>query len=77
MGTGRLSGKAAYEIGLRHLRRGWEWQIVTFERGHMLVRAKGTAPFRWMARIDAARCLRRNRAVLVPDYSWLDGIDLR
>jgi hypothetical protein len=68
---------ATYEIGLRRLRHGWEWQIVTFQRGQMLVRAKGTAPFRWMARFDAAHCLRRNRAILVRDNSWLDGIDLR
>ena len=70
---------ALLEIGLRKLPRGWEWQIVTFARGRMLVRAKGTAPLRWMARVDAWRCLRRNRNVLVydPDRAWLDGIDLR
>jgi hypothetical protein len=68
-----------YEVGLRRVRRGWEWQIVTFARGHMFVRASGTAPLRWMARVDAWRCGRRNRDVLVPrtDRSWLDGIDLR
>jgi hypothetical protein len=68
-----------FEIGLRRLRRGWEWQIVTFAEGHMLLRARGTAPFRWMARVDARACLRRNRAVLTydPDMAWLDGIDLR
>lgn len=68
-----------FEIGLRRIGRGWEWQIVTFSQGHMLLRAKGTAPVRWMARIDARLCLRRNRAVLTynPDMAWLDGIDLR
>ena len=70
---------APLEIGLRKLPRGWEWQIVTFARGQMLLRARGTAPLRWMARVDAWRCLRRNRAVLVydADRAWLDGIDLR
>jgi hypothetical protein len=70
---------ATYEVGLRRVRRGWEWQIVTFSRGQMIVRAQGTAPLRWMARIDSWRCQRRNRDVLVPrpDRSWLDGIDLR
>lgn len=68
-----------FEIGLRRIPRGWEWQIVTFAEGHMLLRARGTAPFRWMARIDAWSCLRRNRSVLTydPTMSWLDGIDLR
>ncbi len=68
-----------HEVGLRRLARGWEWQIVTFTRGHMLLRARGTAPLRWMARIDAARFVRRNRAILAGngDMSWLDGIDLR
>jgi hypothetical protein len=68
-----------YEVGLRRMTRGWEWSIVTFTRGHMLVRARGTAPMRWMARIDAARFVRRNKAILATDgdLSWLDGIDLR
>lgn len=68
-----------YEVGLRHVRRGWEWQIVSFTRGYMLVRARGTAPFRWMARVDAWRCAQANRALLATDgdRSWLDGIDLR
>jgi hypothetical protein len=68
-----------YEVGLRRVRRGWEWQIVTFARGRMSVRAYGSAPLRWMARADAWRCVRRNRDVLAPrtDRSWLDGIDLR
>lgn len=68
-----------YEIGLRRVRRGWEWQVVTFTRGHMLVRARGNAPLRWMARVDSLRFVRRNRAVLATDgdLSWLDGIDLR
>jgi hypothetical protein len=68
-----------FEVGLRRIGRGWEWQIVTFSRGHMLLRARGTAPLRWMARLDAWRCLRRNRAVLAydADRAWLDGIDLR
>ena len=68
-----------YEVGLRRVARGWEWQIVTFSCGEMFVRAYGTAPMRWMARIDAWRCVRRNLSVLVPrtDLSWLDGIDLR
>jgi hypothetical protein len=67
-----------FEIGLRRLRRGWEWQIVTFARGEMFVRARGTAPFRWMARIDADRCQRRNRTALTYGHEpWLDGIDLR
>lgn len=68
-----------HEVGLRRLARGWEWQIVTFTRGHMLLRARGTAPLRWMARIDAARFVRRNRAMLATDgdLSWLNGIDLR
>lgn len=68
-----------FEIGLRRIGRGWEWQIVTFSQGHMLLRARGTAPVRWMARIDAWRCLRRNRGVLTynADMAWLDGIDLR
>lgn len=68
-----------FEIGLRRVQRGWEWQIVTFSQGRMLLRARGTAPVRWMARLDAWRCLRRNRALLTydPDRAWLDGIDLR
>jgi hypothetical protein len=68
-----------FEVGLRRLGRGWEWQIVTFSQGHMLLRARGTAPVRWMARMDAWFCLRRNRAVLTynADLAWLDGIDLR
>lgn len=70
---------AMFEVGLRKLRRGWEWQVVTFAQGHMLLRARGTAPTRWMARMDAWRCLRRNRMVLSynADMAWLDGIDLR
>jgi hypothetical protein len=68
-----------FEVGLRRVRRGWEWQIVTFAEGHMLLRARGTAPMRWMARLDARRCLRSKRALLAydPDRAWLDGIDLR
>jgi hypothetical protein len=68
-----------YEVGLRRVSRGWEWQVVTFGRGQMFVRARGTAPMRWMARVDAWRCVRRNHDALVPrtDRSWLDGIDLR
>lgn len=68
-----------YEVGLRRVRRGWEWRIVTFARGQMHLRAYGTAPLRWMARVDAWRCVRRNRDALLPpsDRSWLDGIDLR
>lgn len=68
-----------HEVGLRRLARGWEWHVVTFTRGHMLVRARGTAPLRWMARIDAVRYVRRNRAMLSTDgdLSWLNGIDLR
>jgi hypothetical protein len=70
---------STFEVGLRRLRRGWEWQIVTFAEGRMLLRARGTAPFRWMARIDAWRCLRSQRANLAydPNLAWLDGIDLR
>ncbi len=68
-----------HEVGLRRLARGWEWQVVTFKRGHMLLRARGTAPTRWMARVDSARFVRRNRMMLATDgdLSWLDGIDLR
>jgi hypothetical protein len=68
-----------YEVGLRRVRRGWEWQIVSFTRGYMLVRARGTAPLRWMARVDAWWCARANRMSLGSDgdVSWLDGIDLR
>jgi hypothetical protein len=68
-----------HEVGLRRLARGWEWQVVTFTRGHMLPRARGTAPLRWMARMDASRFVRRNRGLLAHDgdLSWLDGIDLR
>ena len=68
-----------FEVGLRRMTRGWEWQIVTFSEGHMLTRARGTSPMRWMARMDAWRCLRRNRSVLTydPNRAWLDGIDLR
>lgn len=68
-----------HEVGLRRLARGWEWHVVTFTRGHMLLRARGTAPLRWMARIDAARFVRRNRGLLAGDgdLSWLGGIDLR
>jgi hypothetical protein len=68
-----------HEIGLRRLGRAWEWQVVTFTRGHMLVRARGSAPLRWMARVDASRFVRRNRAILATDgdLSWLNGIDLR
>ena len=68
-----------HEVGLRRLARGWEWQVVTFTRGHMLLRARGTAPTRWMARIDSLRFVRRNRPSLASDgdRSWLDGIDLR
>jgi hypothetical protein len=68
-----------FEVGLRRVARGWEWQIFTFSRGTMLLRARGTSPVRWMARLDARLCLRRNRAVLTynADMAWLDGIDLR
>ena len=68
-----------YEVGLRRIARGWEWQVFTFSRGSMQLRAKGTAPFRWMARADSRVFVRRNRVMLSPhgDLSWLDGIDLR
>ncbi len=68
-----------FDVGLRRIARGWEWQVFTFSRGHMELRAKGTAPFRWMARVDSRVYLRRNRLMLSArgDLSFLDGIDLR
>ena len=72
--------EARFEIDVRrHVSAGWEWRIVTFASGQMILRARGYAPFRWMARVDAWRCLRRNRTLLAydADRAWLDGIDLR
>ncbi len=64
----------------RQVTSGWEWRIVTFAAGRMIVRARGYAPFRWMARIDAWRCLRKDRALLIyrePGGYSLDDADLR
>ena len=65
---------ARFETDLRrHVTGGWEWLIVTFAEGRMIPRARGYAPFKWMARIDAWRCLRQDRDLLV--YTPYDDQD--
>jgi len=53
--------------------RGWGWRVFRFTSGQMQLVAYGSAPCAWMARLDARRCVSRNRHLLVvpklPRYS--------
>lgn len=54
-----------FEIDLRRTRLGGcEWRIFGFDGGRMSLLARGHAPFRWLARADAALYLRRRRYTL-------------
>lgn len=54
--------KPRFEVGLRRTPRGgWRWEIIAIERARMHAIARGQAPFRWMAALDARHFLRRRR----------------
>ena len=55
-----------YDIDVRPAPgRGWGWRILRFADGRMDVVAYGRARFAWMARLDARRCVARNRHLLI------------
>lgn len=55
-----------YDIDVRPAPgRGWGWRVLRFAHGRMETVACGRAPFAWMARVDARRCVSRNRHLLI------------